>query len=103
MIENIETVDTQSFQDMCQKIETLENEKKALQQELKLLGSELTYFKEYAADLEEDITAIKAECRTLSSENHELSLEIKDMKFTKKYLNSEEAGRAFAQELLGGA
>ena len=30
-----------------------------------------------------------------------MSLEIKDMKFTKRYLTSEEAGKAFARELLG--
>ena len=46
--------------------------------------------------------ALAQRCRRLTVENHDLSLEIKDMKFTRKYLTSEEAGRQFAQELLGG-
>ena len=46
---------------------------------------------------------LKQRCRTLTAENESLKLEIKDMKFTRKYLTSEEAGKRFAQELLGGA
>ena len=45
---------------------------------------------------------LKQECKQLTSENNSLKLEIKDMKFTRKFLTSEEAGRRFAQELLGG-
>lgn len=101
MTENIVKVDTKSFQDMCQKIINLEKENKQLKADNKILGSELTYFKEYSADLEEEVNLLKNRCRTLTCENHDLSLEIKDMKFTRKFLTSEDAGKRFAQELLG--
>lgn len=102
-IENVVKVDTQSFQDMCKKIITLENENKQLKADNKILGSELTYFKDYAADLEEENNLLKNRCRTLTCENHKLGLELKDLKFTRKFLTSEDAGKAFASELLGGA
>ena len=34
---------------------------------------------------------------------HELEETIQDMRFTKNFLTSEEAGKMFARELLGGA
>lgn len=40
-------------------------------------------------------------CTAQSKKIQELECEIHDMKFTHKMLNSEEAGRAFARELLG--
>ena len=80
-------VDTQSFIEMCEKIETLE---KTIEE----ITEENTYFK--ARNL-----ALATRCRDLAQENHDLAVEIKDMKFTHKMLNSEEAGRAFARELLG--
>ena len=43
---------------------------------------------------------LKQECRSLTAENQSLKLEIKDMRFTRKYLTGEEAGKQFAQELL---
>lgn len=73
-----------------------------LHQNNKLLSDELRYFKEHCADLEEEVNHLKARCRKLSSENHDLLVENKDMKFTRKYLTSEDAGKRFAQELLGG-
>lgn len=45
--------------------------------------------------------ALKMRCSKYSLEITELHSEIQDMKFTQKMLNSEEAGRAFARELLG--
>jgi len=99
--EKIVKVDTKSFQDMCQKIINLEKENKQLRKDHQVLGSELTYFKEYAADLEEEVNLLKNRCRTLTCRNHDLELEIKDMKFTRKFLTSEDAGKRFAQELLG--
>ena len=51
----------------------------------------------------EDICNLKARCRELSKENLELRTEIADLRFTHNYLTSEEAGKAFARELLGGA
>ena len=40
-------------------------------------------------------------CSQYAIENKELRDEIADLRFTHKYLTSEEAGRAFARELLG--
>lgn len=47
------------------------------------------------------IDDLKARCKELSKENLILKNEISDMKFTRNYLTSEEAGKAFARELLG--
>lgn len=59
----------------------LTQERNQLIKDNQILSHELAYFKEYAADLE---------------------AEIADMKNTRKYLTAEDAGRRFAQELLGG-
>ena len=48
------------------------------------------------------INALKMRCSDYSQRIIELESEIADMKFTRKYLTSEEAGKRFAQELLGG-
>ena len=53
--------------------------------------------------LEKQNRALKLRCGKYCLENRKLQEEIQDMKFTRKYLTSEEAGRRFAQELLGGA
>lgn len=53
-------------------------------------------------ELKEEITLFKARLRELSKRNLELESEIADLKFTRNYLTSEEAGHRFAQELLGG-
>ena len=47
------------------------------------------------------ITALKFRCSDYSRRIQELESEIADMKFTRKYLTSEDAGKAFARELLG--
>ena len=65
-----------------------------LREENEQLTEENTYFK--ARNL-----SLATRCRDLARENHDLAVEIADMKFTHKMLNSEEAGRAFARELLG--
>ena len=61
-------------------------------------------------ELQEEITflrkqnrALKLRCSKYCLENKKLEEEIQDMRFTRKYLTSEEAGRQFAKELLGGA
>ena len=46
-------------------------------------------------------SALKLRCSDYSLRIGKLETEIADMKFTQKMLNSEEAGRAFARELLG--
>lgn len=51
--------------------------------------------------LERQNTACKLRCSKLTIQVRELESEIKDMKFTREYLTSEDAGRAFARELLG--
>ena len=51
--------------------------------------------------LERQNKALKMRCSKYCLEITKLTSEIQDMKFTHKMLNSEEAGRAFAQELLG--
>ena len=53
--------------------------------------------------LERQNEALKLRCGKYSLTIQELESEIKDMKFTRRYLTSEEAGRQFARELLGGA
>ena len=53
--------------------------------------------------LQRQNAACKLRCGKLAIQVRELESEIADMKFTHKMLNSEEAGRAFARELLGGA
>ena len=47
------------------------------------------------------INALKMRCSDYSKKIGQLESEIADMKFTRKYLTSEEAGKAFARELLG--
>ena len=57
---------------------------------------------EKTAFLKRQNTALKMRCSKYCLENRKLQEEIADMKFTRKYLTSEEAGKRFAQELLGG-
>lgn len=51
--------------------------------------------------LQKQNAACKLRCSKYALQVRELESEIADMKFTHKMLNSEEAGRAFARELLG--
>ena len=109
-IENIVKIDTSSFQDMCKRIIELEEENKQLKANNRIIGDELTYFKEYAADLENEVNRKERMVRGLKLNNSRLSIErnnlqttIDDMKNTHKYLTAEDAGRKFAWDLLGGA
>ena len=94
--ENIIKLDIKSFVDMCQKIETLTAQNEQLKDENETLF-------ETNEILIKEIRDIKAKCSELSKENISLKLEIKDMKFTRNFLTSEEAGKKFAESLLGGA
>ena len=47
--------------------------------------------------------ALKLRCSDYILKLNKLEAEINDRKFTRKYLTSEEAGKQFAQDLLGGA
>ena len=53
--------------------------------------------------LERQNKALKMRCSKYSLEITKLTSEIQDLRVTHKYLTSEEAGRQFAKELLGGA
>jgi hypothetical protein len=53
--------------------------------------------------LQRQNTACKLRCSKYALQVRELESEIADLKFTHNYLTSEEAGRQFARELLGGA
>ena len=93
--ENIIKIDINSFVDMCQKIETLTAQNEQLIEENETLF-------ETNEEFIKTIRNLKGRCNELSEENLKLSLEIQDMKFTHKILNSEESGKAFAQSLIGG-
>ena len=79
-------VESKSFQDMCAKIIALEKEN----QEIKVDND----------FLQRQNAACKFRCREYATKVHELELEVADLRFTHKYLTSEEAGTQLAQELL---
>ncbi|MBO6275686.1 MAG: hypothetical protein J6M91_09185 [Methanobrevibacter sp.] len=127
MNENIAKIEAKGFQDLCNYIRELEEKNKFLESEnaqLKantaLLGNELTYFKEYSADLEDKVQDLKKqydefyekeylkridECNDLWGQ----LFDIKHMslwEFANKYCKTEdleEAGHELAKSLLGGA
>lgn len=114
---NFVKIEATGFQDLCNHFRELEEKNKLLESEnaqLKadnsVLGNELTYFKEYCADLENEvnrkermINGLKLNNSSLTIERRELIAKIQDMQNTRKYLTAEDAGKAFARELLGGA
>ena len=51
--------------------------------------------------LQRQNTALKMRCSKYCLKVKDLESEIADMKFTRNYLTSEEAGKTFARELLG--
>lgn len=53
--------------------------------------------------LQRQNAACKLRCSKFAIQVRELESEIADLRFTHNYLTSEEAGRQFARELLGGA
>ena len=76
-------------------IEFLQKENKRLLTEHRDMSDEISWYKRQT-------TALKMRCSRYSRQINDLENEIKDMKFTHKMLNSEEAGKAFAQSLIGG-
>lgn len=50
--------------------------------------------------LQRQNAACKLQCREYATKVHELELEVADLRFTHKYLTSEESGKQLAQELL---
>ena len=67
-------------------------------QELQEQNEELKAHNDF---LQRQNNALKMRCSKYAIENRELTDEINDLRFTHKYLTSEEAGKQFAQELLG--
>ena len=51
--------------------------------------------------LQRQNNALKMRCSNYCLQIRDLESEIEDMKFTRKYLTAEEAGRQFARELTG--
>ena len=72
-----------------------------LQQENRRLLTEHRDLRDETQWQNRQITALKFRCSDYSRKIQKLESEIADMRFTRKYLTSEEAGRAFARELLG--
>lgn len=72
-----------------------------LLEELQTLKNEIQSLKVDNDFLQRQNRALKLRCGKYSLRISDLESEITDMKFTHKMLNSEEAGKAFARELLG--
>ena len=126
MNEKIEIVkiEAQGFQDLCkylaeleEKNKILETENKQLKADNRILGDELTYFKEYSADLETELNTKSRMLRGVKLNNGKLTLErnelIKELdsikrmsmfEFGNTYCSNESLeadGHAFARSLLG--
>ena len=72
-----------------------------LLEELQTLKNEIHSLKVDNDFLQRQNRALKLRCGKYSLRISDLESEITDMKYTHKMLNSEEAGKAFARELLG--
>lgn len=59
---NFVEVEATGFQQICGKLKNLEDENEKLKANNKILGDELTYFKELCADLEEKINDLQSNC-----------------------------------------
>ena len=69
--------------------------------ELRMLREENQQLKVDNDFLQRQNAACKMRCSKYALQVRELESEIKDLRFTHNYLTSEEAGKAFARELLG--
>ena len=96
-------IEAKGFQDICDRLAELEEKNEFLQSENRRLLCEHRDLTETVNFQKRQISALKFRCSDYSKTIRELETEIADMKFTRKYLTSEEAGRQFAKELLGGA
>ena len=80
-------IEAKGFQDICNRLAELEEENKSLK-----IDNDF---------LQKQNAACKMRCSKYALQVRELESEIKDLRFTHNYLTSEEAGKQFAQELLG--
>ena len=80
-------IEAKGFQDICNRLAELEEENKNLK-----IDNDF---------LQKQNAACKMRCSKYALQVRELESEIKDLRFTHNYLTSEEAGKQFAQELLG--
>ena len=83
-------------------IKNLLLEREAQQAQIEFLEQSLLDLEADNKFLKRQNNALKLRCSDYSLRISELESEIADMKFTRKYLTSEEAGKQFAKELLGG-
>ena len=82
-------------------IKNLLLEREAQQAQIEFLEQSLLDLEADNKFLKRQNNALKLRCSEYSLRISKLENEIADMKFTRKYLTSEEAGKAFARELLG--
>lgn len=98
-IENIENsikIESKGQRDLILQELRIRKENQQLKKDNQLLSDELTYFKELCVELEEQVNNLTSENVNLKARNLALSKRV-------NWLSSEEAGKAFARELLGGA
>ena len=89
-----EITENLKIDEILEEIHYLRDENQQLKADNKILGDELTYFKEHAVDLEEQVNDLTSENVNLKARNLALSKRV-------NWLSSEEAGKQLARELLG--
>jgi len=82
------------------KVKKMTKENRELYEELQALREENQSLKIDNDFLQRQNRACKMRCSKYSIQIRELESEIADLRFTHKFLTSEDAGKAFAQELL---
>ena len=92
MMKNIENTEN---------IQLLQSHINGLRAENEILRDENETLFETNEELIKTIRALKERCKDYSQQIIELECEVNDLKFTRNYLTSEDAGKAFAQDLLG--
>lgn len=73
-------------------IEELETENKAIQQDIQVLKKELTYFKEYAVELERKLNVKTALVQSLKNHNRALTIERNNLQLTVDNIKSDIVG-----------
>ena len=94
-------IESKGFTDLCNRIAELEEKNEFLQAENKRLLTEHHDLTDALNWQKRQNAALKFRCSDYSKTITELEAEIADMKFTKNFLSSEDAGKMFARELLG--